>query len=105
MLYGLTVCDRLMVVGSMVFITLNFAARGVLSLIETLGTPLFQRLTIKQIFIPFSILTCLVNRVWGDDGNKDGSLAETGHFYLILGVVGLFVYLSVGWIRKLIRYF
>jgi predicted permease len=32
-----------MVVGAMVYIVLNFVARGVLSLIETLGTPLFHQ--------------------------------------------------------------
>ncbi len=41
-----TVCiigrfDQMMVVGAMVYIVLNFVARGVLSLLETLGTPIF----------------------------------------------------------------
>jgi hypothetical protein len=30
-----------MVVGALVYILLNFVARGVLSLLETLGTPIF----------------------------------------------------------------
>jgi hypothetical protein len=30
-----------MVVGAIVYIVLNFVARGVLSLLETLGTPIF----------------------------------------------------------------
>jgi hypothetical protein len=47
----------MMVVGAIVFIVLNFVARGVLSLLETLGTPIFLEY-VQPFFLvnsPFSL--------------------------------------------------
>jgi len=67
---------KLTVVGAMVYIVLNFVSRGVLSLVETIGTPLFQ-----SIF-------------------KGSTTTDASHFYLALGVLGMVVYLVLGWARK-----
>lgn len=68
---------KMMVVGAIVYIVLNFVARGVLSLLETLGTPIFL-----EVF----------------DGTDT---TDASHFYLILGVVGLSVYFGLGFARKI----
>ncbi|ELR21735.1 transporter, major facilitator subfamily protein [Acanthamoeba castellanii str. Neff] len=68
---------KLMVVGAIVYIVLNFVARGVLSLLETLGTPIFL-----EVF----------------DGTDT---TDASHFYLILGVLGLSVYFGLGFARKI----
>jgi hypothetical protein len=70
---------KLTIVGAIVFILLNFVARGILSLIETLGTPIFLR-------------------VWND---QDGdALSDASQFYLYLGLAGLAIYLTVGWTQR-----
>jgi MFS family permease len=72
---------KLMIVGAAVFIMLNFVARGILALVETFGTVIFLR-------------------VWNDQ-EGDG-LSDTSLFYLYLGVLGMVVYLTVGYIQKII---
>lgn len=69
-------------IGVLTFIFLNFVARGLIALFETLATPLFFE-------------------VWRD---KDGDATTDASFmYFVLGLFGFFVYFVIPWMGKLMR--
>jgi len=75
---------RFVIIGAAVFVLLNFVARGVIALLETLATPLFIR-----IWDPLNL-------------DNPNAIDNAGKFYLVLGIGGLFSYLLVGNMRKVI---
>mmetsp|Transcript_30624 Transcript_30624/g.76849 ORF Transcript_30624/g.76849 Transcript_30624/m.76849 type:complete len:478 (-) Transcript_30624:147-1580(-) len=72
---------RTIIIGSIVFITLNFVVRGMISVVETIGTPIFMK---QRGLNPED-----------SDSQSDASL-----FFLLLGIGGLFVYFFIGYVSK-----
>lgn len=72
--------DRTVKVGALVFIFLNFNARGILSVFETVNIPLFLQVT-------------------GSDPNKLDSVIRASNFQFYLGLLGLVSYFSIEFFR------
>ncbi|KAG7375996.1 hypothetical protein PHYPSEUDO_014696 [Phytophthora pseudosyringae] len=77
--------DRAVVVGMLVFIFLNFNARGILSIFETVNVPLFLEMT---------------NRSTAAEQDSVEATKEASSFYLVVGLLGLLSYGSVQVLRK-----
>jgi len=80
-LKGVHVSMRIFYIGLALFISLNFIARGILSSLETLSSPLFLD-------------------AWKDTDNDE--VQDTALMLLCLGVIGLFMFFLVDYIAKLI---
>jgi len=68
-------------IGALVFIALNFVARGVLALLETTGAPVFMD-------------------AWSDDDGD--SVKDTSNMMLLLGLGGLVIFALIDWLEKYI---
>lgn len=68
-------------IGAIVFIFLNFTARGILSVFETVNIPLFLRVT-------------------GSDPNSVAAVVDASNFQFYLGLLGLVSYFSIEYFRK-----
>lgn len=74
-----------MTVGMLVFIFLNFNARGILSIFETVNVPLFLEMT---------------NRNTAAEQDSVQATQDASTFYLMVGLLGLISYGSVQILRK-----
>ncbi|TYZ61568.1 hypothetical protein PybrP1_010127 [[Pythium] brassicae (nom. inval.)] len=72
--------DRVVNIGAIVFIFLNFNARGILSVFETVNIPLFLDVT-------------------GQDPESTGAVVAASNFQFYLGVLGLVTYFSIEYFR------
>ncbi|RLN64531.1 hypothetical protein BBP00_00003402 [Phytophthora kernoviae] len=77
--------DRVVAMGMLVFIFLNFNARGILSVFETVNVPLFLEMT---------------NRSTREEQDSVQVTQEASTFYLAVGLFGLISYASVQLLRK-----
>ncbi|EGZ17618.1 hypothetical protein PHYSODRAFT_502530 [Phytophthora sojae] len=77
--------DRAVTVGMLVFIFLNFNARGILSIFETVNVPLFLEMT---------------NRNTAAEQDSVQATQDASTFYLMVGLLGLISYGSVQILRK-----
>ncbi|KAF4324408.1 hypothetical protein BBO99_00001634 [Phytophthora kernoviae] len=77
--------DRAVAMGMLVFIFLNFNARGILSVFETVNVPLFLEMT---------------NRSTREEQDSVQVTQEASTFYLAVGLFGLISYASVQLLRK-----
>eukprot|EP01113_Clastostelium_recurvatum_P049540 TRINITY_DN9195_c0_g1_i4.p1 TRINITY_DN9195_c0_g1~~TRINITY_DN9195_c0_g1_i4.p1 ORF type:complete len:550 (+),score=103.44 TRINITY_DN9195_c0_g1_i4:84-1733(+) len=77
---------RQAIIAFVVFITLNFLVRAVLSIVETLGTPIFRKLH------PDPTDTA--------DGPTHQNVALTGYLFAGFGLVGIVVLLFIGFITR-----
>ncbi|KAK1945960.1 Major facilitator superfamily domain-containing protein 8 [Phytophthora citrophthora] len=77
--------DRAVTVGMLVFIFLNFNARGILSIFETVNVPLFLEMT---------------NRNTTAEQKSVEATDQASTFYLMVGLLGLISYGSVQSLRK-----
>ncbi|KAG7401375.1 hypothetical protein PHYBOEH_001791 [Phytophthora boehmeriae] len=77
--------DRAVTMGMLVFIFLNFNARGILSVFETVNVPLFLEMT---------------NRSTREEQDSVQATQEASTFYLAVGLLGLISYASVQILRK-----
>ncbi|ETK71180.1 hypothetical protein L915_21521 [Phytophthora nicotianae] len=77
--------DRAVTVGMLVFIFLNFIARGTLSIFETVNVSLFLEMT---------------NRNTTAEQDSVEASQDASTFYLVVGLLGLFSYGSVQILRK-----
>ncbi|KAL4133431.1 hypothetical protein PRIC2_003748 [Phytophthora ramorum] len=77
--------DRAVAVGMLVFIFLNFNARGILSIFETVNVPLFLEMT---------------NRNTTEEQDSVQATQDASTFYLVVGLFGLISYGSVQILRK-----
>ncbi|CAH0480322.1 unnamed protein product [Peronospora belbahrii] len=75
--------ERIVTIGTMVFIFLNFNARGILSVFETVNIPLFLQVT-------------------GSDPNSVTAVVNASHFQFYLGLLGLVTYFFIEYFRKCI---
>ncbi|CAH0492710.1 unnamed protein product [Peronospora farinosa] len=75
--------ERIVHIGALVFIFLNFTARGILSVFETVNIPLFLRAT-------------------GSDPNSVAAVVDASNFQFCLGLLGLVTYFSIEYFRKYI---
>ncbi|KAG6613317.1 Major Facilitator Superfamily (MFS) [Phytophthora cinnamomi] len=82
---GPELSDRAVTVGMLVFIFLNFNARGILSIFETVNVPLFLEMT---------------NRNTTAEQDSVQATQDASTFYLIVGLLGLISYGSVQILRK-----
>ncbi|KAE9127099.1 hypothetical protein PF010_g5044 [Phytophthora fragariae] len=82
---GPVLSDRAVTVGMLVFIFLNFNARGILSIFETVNVPLFLEMTNR-------------NTTAEQDSVQTTQGAST--FYLVVGLLGLISYGAVQLLRK-----
>ncbi|RLN73199.1 hypothetical protein BBJ28_00018434 [Nothophytophthora sp. Chile5] len=73
--------ERIVNVGAMVFIFLNFTARGILSVFETVNIPLFLQVT-------------------GSDPNSVVAVVQASNFQFYLGLLGLVSYFSIEFFRR-----
>jgi ceroid-lipofuscinosis MFS transporter 7 len=73
--------DRVIHIGAAVFIFLNFNARGMLSVFETVNIPLFLEAT-------------------GKDPSTVGAVVEASNFQFYLGLLGLVTYFSIEYFRN-----
>ncbi|ETI35692.1 hypothetical protein F443_18008 [Phytophthora nicotianae P1569] len=73
--------ERIVNIGAMVFIFLNFTARGILSVFETVNIPLFLQVT-------------------GSDPNSVVAVVDASNFQFYLGLLGLVSYFSIEYFRK-----
>ncbi|KAF4316103.1 hypothetical protein BBO99_00008414 [Phytophthora kernoviae] len=73
--------ERIVNIGAMVFIFLNFNARGILSVFETVNIPLFLQVT-------------------GSDPNSVVAVVDASNFQFYLGLLGLISYFSIEYFRK-----
>lgn len=76
--------QRLINIGLCVFVMLNFNARGILSIFETVNIPLFLQAS-------------------GHDPNSQAAVVEASRFQLYLGLLGLLSYLSIHALRHQVR--
>uniref|UniRef100_A0AAV1VGS8 Major facilitator superfamily (MFS) profile domain-containing protein n=1 Tax=Peronospora matthiolae TaxID=2874970 RepID=A0AAV1VGS8_9STRA len=72
---------RIVNIGAMVFIFLNFSARGILSVFETVNIPLFLQVT-------------------GSDPESVAAVVDASNFQFYLGLLGLVSYFSIEYFRK-----
>ncbi|KAI9987953.1 hypothetical protein PInf_024213 [Phytophthora infestans] len=77
--------DRAVTVGMLAFIFLNFIARGILSIFETVNVPLFLEMT---------------NRMTAAEQDSVEATQDASTFYLVVGLLGLVSYGSVQFLRK-----
>ncbi|EEY53434.1 Major Facilitator Superfamily (MFS) [Phytophthora infestans T30-4] len=75
--------DRIIYIGASVYIFLNFNARGMLSVFETLNIPLFLQAT-------------------GKDPSTVDAVVEASNFQFYLGLLGLVTYFSIEYFRNTI---
>ncbi|KAF1789948.1 Major facilitator superfamily domain [Phytophthora cactorum] len=80
-----TLSDRAVTVGMLVFIFLNFIARGILSIFETVNVPLFLEMT---------------NRMTAAEQVSVEATQDASRFYLVVGLLGLISYGSVQILHK-----
>lgn len=73
---------RLVYIGVGLFIFLNFVARGVLALLETVGPPVFLE-------------------AWNDDSTD--AVGTTSTMMLILGLIGLVIFFLIDYVQKILR--
>ncbi|CAI5728928.1 unnamed protein product [Peronospora destructor] len=73
--------ERIVNIGALVFIFLNFTARGILSVFETVNIPLFLQAT-------------------GSDPNSVAAVVHASNFQFYLGLLGLVTYFSIECFRK-----
>ncbi|EEY53435.1 Major Facilitator Superfamily (MFS) [Phytophthora infestans T30-4] len=73
--------ERIVNIGAMVFIFLNFTARGILSVFETVNIPLFLQVT-------------------GSDPDSVAAVVDASNFQFYLGLLGLVSYFSIEYFRK-----
>ncbi|OWZ05876.1 Major Facilitator Superfamily (MFS) transporter [Phytophthora megakarya] len=73
--------DRIIYIGATVYIFLNFNARGMLSVFETVNIPLFLEAT-------------------GKDPSTVGAVVEASNFQFYLGLLGLVSYFSIEYFRN-----
>ncbi|KAG7389900.1 hypothetical protein PHYBOEH_007205 [Phytophthora boehmeriae] len=73
--------ERIVNIGALVFIFLNFNARGILSVFETVNIPLFLQVT-------------------GSDPNSVAAVVDASNFQFYLGLLGLISYFSIEYFRK-----
>ncbi|KAE8895334.1 hypothetical protein PF005_g15364 [Phytophthora fragariae] len=73
--------DRIVYIGATVYIFLNFNARGMLSVFETVNIPLFLEAT-------------------GKDPSTVGAVVEASNFQFYLGLLGLLSYFSIEYFRN-----
>ncbi|GMF26871.1 unnamed protein product [Phytophthora lilii] len=73
--------DRIIYIGAAVYIFLNFNARGMLSVFETVNIPLFLEAT-------------------GKDPSTVGAVVEASNFQFYLGLLGLVSYFSIEYFRN-----
>jgi ceroid-lipofuscinosis MFS transporter 7 len=76
--------ERIVNIGAMVFIFLNFSARGILSVFETVNIPLFLQVT-------------------GSDPNSVAAVVDASNFQFYLGLLGLLSYFSIEYFRRSLR--
>ncbi|POM73537.1 Major Facilitator Superfamily (MFS) [Phytophthora palmivora] len=81
----ITMSNRTVTVGILVFIFLNFNARGILSIFETVNVPLFLEMT---------------NRNTTAEQASVKATQDASTFYLVVGLFGLISYGSVQILRK-----
>lgn len=79
------ISDRMAMAGMLVFIFLNFNARGVLSIFETVNVPLFLEVTGRK-------------SVESEESVEATSATST--FYLVVGLLGLVTYVTIHCSRK-----
>jgi ceroid-lipofuscinosis MFS transporter 7 len=72
--------DRIVNIGAIVFIFLNFNARGILSVFETVNIPLFLEVT-------------------GSDPESTSAVVAASNFQFYLGLIGLVTYFSIEFFR------
>ncbi|TMW66203.1 hypothetical protein Poli38472_003968 [Pythium oligandrum] len=72
--------DRIVTIGAVVFIFLNFNARGILSVFETVNIPLFLEVT-------------------GSDPASTEAVVTASNFQFYLGLLGLVTYFSIEYFR------
>ncbi|OWY95049.1 Major Facilitator Superfamily (MFS) transporter, partial [Phytophthora megakarya] len=72
--------ERIVNIGAMVFVLLNFSARGILSVFETVSIPLFLQVT-------------------GSDPDSASAVVKASNFQLYLGLLGLLSYASIEYFR------
>lgn len=77
--------DRMATLGMLVFIFLNFNARGILSIFETVNVPLFLEIT---------------GRVTVESEEAVEATQATASFYLVIGLLGLVTYACIQSFRK-----
>jgi ceroid-lipofuscinosis MFS transporter 7 len=77
--------DRAVAIGMLVFIFLNFNARGILSIFETVNVPLFLEMT---------------NRSTAKEQDSVQATQDASTFYLVVGLLGLVSYSSVQLLRR-----
>ncbi|CEG41540.1 major facilitator superfamily [Plasmopara halstedii] len=73
--------DRVVYIGAIVYIFLNFNARGMLSVFETVNIPLFLDVT-------------------GKDPSTVGAVVDASNFQFYLGLLGLVSYFSIEYFRN-----
>ncbi|RLN59770.1 hypothetical protein BBJ28_00003694 [Nothophytophthora sp. Chile5] len=76
--------ERIVNIGAVVFIFLNFNARGILSVFETVNIPLFLQVT-------------------GSDPESVEAVVDASNFQFYLGLLGLLSYFSIEYFRHSIR--
>ncbi|KAE9361691.1 hypothetical protein PF008_g836 [Phytophthora fragariae] len=79
-----TMPERIVNIGAMVFIFLNFNARGILSVFETVNIPLFIEAT-------------------GSDPESVSAVVDASNFQFYLGLLGLLSYFSIEYFRHSLR--
>lgn len=77
--------DRMATAGMLVFIFLNFNARGILSIFETVNVPLFHTVT---------------GRTSMESEESVEATWDTSMFYLVVGLLGLLTYAGIQCFRK-----
>ncbi|EGZ25927.1 hypothetical protein PHYSODRAFT_485624 [Phytophthora sojae] len=75
-----TMPERIVNIGAVVFIFLNFNARGILSVFETVNIPLFLQVT-------------------GSDPESVSAVVDASNFQFYLGLLGLLSYFSIEYFR------
>ncbi|KAG7398713.1 hypothetical protein PHYBOEH_010663 [Phytophthora boehmeriae] len=76
--------ERIVNIGAVVFIFLNFSARGILSVFETVNIPLFIQAT-------------------GSDPESVSAVVDASNFQFYLGLLGLLSYFSIEYFRHSLR--
>jgi ceroid-lipofuscinosis MFS transporter 7 len=79
-----TMPERIVNIGAVVFIFLNFNARGILSVFETVNIPLFIEAT-------------------GSDPESVSAVVDASNFQFYLGLLGLLSYFSIEYFRHSLR--
>jgi hypothetical protein len=109
--------DQLEFVGALVFLLLNFVGRGVTSLIESLGTPLFLEYALAPAPTPASSiiitltrrLVCSLSLSLAHSRTrtrrvvKGSTTTDAAHFFLVLGAAGLPVYFGLPYALKVVH--